>query len=260
MLLKFARKIKGFVLYRLMPPHNMFTHPAEKYYYQQYNHHISGYFERGKTLLDVGCQMGRFTIPAAIAGMHVTATDIRTSYFKFISKQINNRGNIDFRHETLEKTLAELENQRFDVVMCLELLYNLPDQENNLRALAGLVKPGGVLITSHRTTGYYLYRFIREKKYSEANMILGGNHPCYNAQTPAELVNWCSKSGLELLKIVPIGIFSGFGSDAFSGIANPGKLKQEQSDELSKMENNADLQQMFLNNARYNLLIALKKA
>jgi hypothetical protein len=88
---------------------------------------------------------------------------------------------------------------------------------------------------------------------------LVGNHPCYNAQTPAELINWCSKSGLELLKIVPIGIFSGFGSDAFSGIANPGKLNQQQSAGLSKMENNADLQKMFLNNARYNLLIAVKK-
>lgn len=259
MLLKFASRIKRFVLYRLMPPHNMFTHPAEKYYYQQYNHHISGYFERGKTLLDVGCQMGRFSIPAAISGMHVTATDIRTSYFKYISKQINNRGNIDFRHETLEKSISELENQRFDVVMCLELLYNLPDPEKNFRALAGLVKPGGVLITSHRTTGYYLYRFIREKKYSEANMILGSNHPYYNTQTPGDLADWCAESGLELLNLVPVGIFSGFGSDAFSKIANPGKLNQTQLTELSKLENNNDLHQMFLNNARYNLLIARRK-
>lgn len=247
-------------MYRLMPPHNMFTHPAEKYYYQQYNHHISRYLERGKTLLDVGCQMGRFTIPAAIAGMHVTATDIRTSYFKFISKQINNRGNVDFRHETLEKSLAELENQRFDVVMCLELLYNLSEPENNFKALSRLVKPDGVIITSHRTPGYYLYRFIREKKYIEAGMILSKNHRYYNAQTPAELSSWCSDSGLELLSLVPVGVFSGFGSDAFTGIANPGKLNSEQTKQLNELETNAELQKLFINNARYMLLIARKKS
>jgi 2-polyprenyl-3-methyl-5-hydroxy-6-metoxy-1,4-benzoquinol methylase len=260
MLLKFARKIKGFVLYRLMPPHNMFTHPAEKYYYQQYNHYISGYFERGKSLLDVGCQMGRFTIPAAIAGMHVTATDIRTTYFKYISKHLNRRGNVDFRHETLEKSLSELENKKFDVVMCLELLYNLSEPENNFKALSRLVKPDGVIITSHRTPGYYLYRFIREKKYTEAGMVLSKNHPYYNAQTPAELSSWCSDSGLELISLVPVGVFSGFGSDAFTGIANPGKLNSEQAKQLNELETNAELQKLFINNARYMLLIARKKS
>ena len=207
-------------------------------------------------MLDVGCQMGRFTIPAAFAGMTVTATDIRTSYFRYISKQIDGRGNVEFRHETLEQSLKNLQHQQFDVILCLELLYNLPETQHNIEKLSLLLKPGGVLITSHRSPGYYLFRYIREKDFEAAARILDASHPDYNAQTSEELMEMCSQSGLELLKLVPIGLFSGFGSDAFSGIANPEKMSEDEKKELFSLETHPQLMHLFANSARYNLMIA----
>ncbi len=259
MLLNFARRVLNFARYRLIPPHNMFTHKAEQFYFEEYNRYISPYLVKGQTMLDIGCQMGRFTIPAALKGLNVVATDIRTSYFRFISKKINGKGNVEFRLETLEQSLKSLPKGHFDVVMCLELLYNLPDPAQNLQKLAMLLKPGGVLITSHRSPGYYLFRFIREKNYEAANLILQANHPDYNAQTVDELKTLCLQSDLELLQLVPIGLFSGFGSDAFSGIANPAKMSEQNKLALSRFETNHDLSQMFGNSARYNLMIGRQK-
>jgi SAM-dependent methyltransferase len=155
--------------------------------------------------------------------------------------------------------LKSLPKGHFDVVMCLELLYNLPDPAQNLQKLAMLLKPGGVLITSHRSPGYYLFRFIREKNYEAANLILQAKHPDYNAQTVDELKTLCLQSDLELLQLVPIGLFSGFGSDAFSGIANPAKMSEQNKLALSRFETNHDLSQMFGNSARYNLMIGRQK-
>lgn len=259
MLLNFSRRVINFARYRLIPPHNMFSHKAEQFYFDEYMQFISPYLIKGQTMLDIGCQMGRFTIPAALAGVKVVATDIRTSYFRFISKEINGIGNVEFRHETLEQSLSSLPKEQFDVVMCLELLYNLPDTEQNLQKLALLLKPGGVLITSHRSPGYYLFRFIREKNFEAANLILQAKHPDYNAQTVDELKTLCIKSGLELLQLVPVGLFSGFGSDAFSGIANPMKLSEQEKQALKQFETNPDLGKLYGNSARYNLMIGKRK-
>ncbi|MDY0103881.1 MAG: methyltransferase domain-containing protein [Lentimicrobium sp.] len=239
-----------------MPPHNMFTHKAEHFYYEEYYHYISPYLLKGQKLLDIGCQMGRFTIPAASAGMNVTATDLKKSYFRFISKKINGKGNVEFRHETLDQSLENLPADYFDVILCLELLYNLPDPQQNIKKLSKLLKPGGVLITSHRSLGYYLYRYAKEKNFNAARLILDDKHPDYNAQTVQSLTIMCGEAGLELMRMAPIGMFSGFGSDAFSGILNPAKLVDEHKDELFQIETNPALVELFANSARYNLMIA----
>ncbi|MBW6490584.1 MAG: methyltransferase domain-containing protein [Lentimicrobium sp.] len=252
----FIIRVLNFLKYRIMPPHNMLTHKAEKFYFEEYMHYISRYFVKGKDLLDIGCQMGRFAIPAALTGANVVATDIRKRYFHSISKIIDGRANIAFRHETLNQSVNNLPHQKFDVVLCLELLYNLPDPETNIKKLALLLKPGGYLITSHRTPGYYMYRFIREKNFDSVSQILTKTHPDYNAQTAGEIKAICEAAGLKPLKIVPIGIFSGFGSDAFSGIANPAKMSEKIRKQLFLLETNPELMRLFENSARYNLLIA----
>lgn len=256
MKINFINRVFNFLKYRIIPPHNMLTHQAEKFYYKEYMQCISGYVVKGHDLLDIGCQMGRFTIPAALSGVNVTATDIRKKYFQAISKKLYGKANVIFRHETLEQSLNNLPKGRFDVILCLELLYNLPDPEENMKKLSLLLKPGGVLITSHRSLGYYLYRFIRKKKFDSIRQILEGNHPYYNAQTRSEIKAMCESAGLKCLNLAPVGIFSGFGSDAFAGIANPEKLKESDKQQLFLLETDPRLMNLFADSARYHLLIA----
>lgn len=250
----------NYIRYRIIPPHNMHTHPAERFYFREYMQYIQPYLIHGKSLLDAGCQKGRFTIPAVRAGMHVTATDIRQSFFRYIQGRLHSHELVEFRKESLETTCSVLSPESFDVVLCLELLYNLPGPAIHVAGLTRLAKPGGMVIVSHRTPGYYIYRFIRDGNFKAVEQILRNEHPFYNAQTPEELNEIYRGAGLLLQKIVPVGMFSGFGKDTFAGMANPGKLNAGDREALFKMETNPDLIRMFGNNARYWLVIAEKEA
>jgi 2-polyprenyl-3-methyl-5-hydroxy-6-metoxy-1,4-benzoquinol methylase len=250
-------RIKGFVKYRLKRPHNMFTHKAEQFYFQEYADVILPFILPGNALLDVGCQFGRFSIPAYQAGAQVTATDIHEKYFRFINTQLG-ENSIEFRLEDIETTCKTLPESSFDIILCLELLYNLPDPQEKIEALSRLLKPGGILITTHRTAGYYVYRFIREKKFDELMQLLSNSHPNYNAQTADELNRMYHNADLRVNQITPIGMFSGFGADAFSGIANPEKMTKEEKATLFQFETNAKLYSLFGENARYWLVVAGK--
>lgn len=253
-MMSFARKVRNYFRYRILPPHNMYTHKAERYYYEQYAKTILPLFKEGKSMLDIGCQFGRFTIPAIEKGVHVTATDIHQRYFKYISQKIPADSPINFRLESIDNTYHALQDKKFDIVLCLELLYNLKNPTYHLRSLAQLVKPGGYILTSHRTLGYYLYRYIREQNFEAAHDILKGAHPDYNAQSVKELQEMFIAAGIEIQTISPIGIFSGFGNDPFSRIANPSKLNSDLQKQLFNLENNKQLTDLYENCARYILI------
>lgn len=236
----------------------MYTHKAERFYFEEYASHILPFFEKGKSLLDIGCQMGRFTIPAAKAGMEITATDIKSGFFRFIKRQLKGYSQITFRKENLEQTCQAFPPESFDMILCIELLYNLHDPDENIKKLALLLKPGGLLVTSHRTPGYYIYRFVKTSNYKAINQIIDGNHPYYNAQTMDKLKQILRDSNLNVKCVEPIGMFSGFGKDAFTHIANPGKLNPEQKSALKMLETSPELKNLFSNNARYLLAVSEK--
>jgi len=247
---KLTKKIIAHIKYRLLPPYNMYKNSGEQYYFQQYAQHILPYFQAKKTLLDIGCQYGRFTIPAAQSEMKVTATDIRQLFFNYIKKQCpNSKYEIKFRKEFIDETISNLNEEKFDLILCIELLYNLPNHEEIIKQLSQMLALDGKLICSHRTKGYYIYRFIKEGKYDEVEKILSNSHQQYNAQTKQELIDMYSKLGLKVLDIFPIGIFSGIGNDAFSHHANPSKIKNKYF--LQKLETTTQLTSTYIENARY---------
>ena len=109
-------RIQNFIKYKLVPPHNMFKHKAERFYFEEYYRIIQPYLIKDNKLLDIGCQNGRFTVPAAKAGMTITSTDIKKTYFSFIEKQIP-ASHIDFRLEGIDESMDLLPKSHYDVVL-----------------------------------------------------------------------------------------------------------------------------------------------
>lgn len=242
--------------------HNMYSHRAEKFYFNLYFDYIQKYLKKGARVLDIGCQYGRFTIPLANAGFKVTATDLYERYFRYIKRKLIKKAAVKFLKESIQETIKKQPLSFYDVILCLEVLYILPKYlfiKDLIMGMSRLLKPKGVLITSHRSVGYYLYRFIKEKKFKEAEAISSGKHAKFNCQTPEQLKDLYSKCNLNILQIKPIGIFSGFFSDPFKSVANPIKLKKDQLAELKKFETNSFLHSLFINNARYILVFSRKK-
>lgn len=249
---KILRKLKKI----FGPALNMHTHPAERYYFEQYYRVLCNTLPSRSKILDIGCQYGRFTIPLANGGHTVTATDITERYFGYILKHLKDPASVTLRKESVEDTLRNLDGKQFDAVLCLELLYNLPDPATLMKGMKKLLAPGGVLIASHRSPGYYAYRFLKENNPGAVRAILEGTHPDYNAVSLEKLLRLYGDMGFKVLNTVGIGSFSGFWNDPFAAVADPSKMTPEQLKELSLLENDAVLNTMFINSARYILVVA----
>lgn len=253
-----VKKIKGKLKSIFAPVFNMHKHKAEQYYFKQYINIIYEFLKPNSKILDIGCQYGRFSIPLIDKGHALVCTDINEKYFSYIKKQLSVSSNVSFIKESIEKTILNQTHKEYDAILCLELLYNLNNPEQYIYNLSKLLKKEGLLITSHRSIGYYGYRFLKENNCHGFSDILQNKHISYNALPHDELIKLYENNRFKILKTYGIGIFSGFYSDAFAGIANPQKLNENELNDLSLLENDENLNKMFINNARYILVIAQK--
>ena len=101
---------------------------------------------RGKTVLEAGCGAGRFTEILLEAGARVVAADLSSA----VEANHANCG----RHPDYFVCQADIRTlpvaaRSFDVVVCLGVIQHTPVPEQTIAALAGYVKPGGLLVIDH---------------------------------------------------------------------------------------------------------------
>ena len=237
--------------------YNMHTYKAEQFYFRQYFSYIEPCLAPGMKILDIGCQYGRFTIPLAERGYDITATDLNDKFFKYISKKLPHN-KISFRKEGIQTTINELQGWKFDLILCLELLYYVPDAGEILRNLKTLLSDKGIIVISYRSMGYYIYRYIKQKKFEDIDKLLSHTHSDYNAWFADELMILYESSGLEIISMNGVGLFSGYENDPFADIYNPAKADNDSNRFIYRLENDNKIQQHFLDNSRYILVIAKK--
>ncbi|OGX41699.1 MAG: hypothetical protein A3C53_04870 [Omnitrophica WOR_2 bacterium RIFCSPHIGHO2_02_FULL_68_15] len=166
------------------------------------------------TVLEAGCQAGRLVVPLARLGFAVTGID--TSGFALRRARVHARSAgvaARFIKGDLLKVLRS-GRHRYDIVVCAEVLYLSPRYREMLAALAGAVKPGGLLCVSHRPKTYYLLEALRHGNVEAARRVLAssegrfdGPHPergYYNWQTDEELRALYRELGLEGVAVYPI--------------------------------------------------------
>lgn len=255
---KLLRKVIGKIRQLTRKSHNMYLHPAEQYYFDVYWSYIAPYLQSPSYILEIGCQHGRFTIPMARIGHRIEATDINSKYFSSVRKKLGNNRQVNFHEETIRQSLISQSVEQFDCVMCIELLYILPDYRELMSSFGEKMKKGSLFIGSHRTLGYYTYRLLGEQKIDEAVKIIDGKHPQFNATDEEQLRKQYEALGFKILLMKPIGIFSGLLKDPFTRVADPGKMGTMEREKLKKLETDPQLQSLFFNNARYILIIAEK--
>jgi 2-polyprenyl-3-methyl-5-hydroxy-6-metoxy-1,4-benzoquinol methylase len=99
----------------------------------------------GKFLLDVGCGIG--LLDFLIANREIIGVDIDR---KSLKDAIRVRENYKLKRSTFFPLVADLHappfKEKFDVVVCLEVLEHLPDDKRALAALLSVLKEDGFLI------------------------------------------------------------------------------------------------------------------
>ena len=106
---------------------------------------------RGKTVLEAGCGAGRFTEILLEAGARVVAADLSAAVEANYANCGTSRSYFICQADVLDLPVAP---RSFDVVLCLGVVQHTPDPEETIAALAGYVKPGGLLAIDHYSRAY----------------------------------------------------------------------------------------------------------
>jgi 2-polyprenyl-6-hydroxyphenyl methylase / 3-demethylubiquinone-9 3-methyltransferase len=149
----------------------------------------------GLSCLDVGCGGGLVAEPLARMGAVVTGIEPEDANIAAARTHAEGQGlAIDYRAVRAEDMAAE--GRVFDVVTCLEVIEHVPDVAAFLAIVAGLVRPGGLLIVStlNRTLKSYALAIIGAEYV--LRWVPAGTHQWDRFVMPDELAAHLTALGL----------------------------------------------------------------
>jgi 2-polyprenyl-6-hydroxyphenyl methylase / 3-demethylubiquinone-9 3-methyltransferase len=158
---------------------------------------------KGLKLLDVGCGGGLLSEPLARLGAEMTGLDAAEQNIKVAALHAEESGlTIDYRHLSVEELAARPE--RFDAVLNMEVVEHVADVGGFLRASAGLVRPGGVMIvaTLNRTPKAFLMAIVGAEYL--LRWLPRGTHDWRRFVRPSELAAALRGTGLQIEEITGV--------------------------------------------------------
>ena len=152
---------------------------------------------KGLRVLDIGCGGGLLCEPMANFGADVIGADATEKNIHVASAHAEKSGlDIDYRHTTAEQ-LAE-DNEKFDVIINMEVIEHVSDVDSFLTACRSLLKDNGVMLIStlNRTPKSFLFAIVG------AEYILGwlpkGTHTWDKFFKPSELTKHLAHNGFAM--------------------------------------------------------------
>ena len=137
-------------------------------------------------MLDIGCGGGLVAEPLARLGAKVTGIDPAAETIEAAKAHAKGaRLDIIYRAATAEELAAE--GLRFDAVLLLEVVEHVPDVPQFLKAVAPLVKPGGVMILSTINRTFKAYALVIIGAELILRWLPAGTHDWARFVTPDEL-------------------------------------------------------------------------
>lgn len=148
-------------------------------------------------LADIGCGGGLLSEPLARLGAHVTGIDASQRAIDVAKEHADRQSlTVDYRCCTAEDLAEDLSGE-FDVVTCLEIVEHVADVPSFVAAVAGLLKPGGLIFfsTLNRTAKSFAVA-IAGAEYL-LKLLPRGTHDWRRFLTPAELQQFAAEAELE---------------------------------------------------------------
>ncbi|MBL8587937.1 MAG: bifunctional 2-polyprenyl-6-hydroxyphenol methylase/3-demethylubiquinol 3-O-methyltransferase UbiG [Methylobacteriaceae bacterium] len=151
----------------------------------------------GLTVLDVGCGGGILCEPMARMGAEVTGIDPAPGNVEIARAHAERSGlSIAYRAESAEALAAA--GERFDAVLCMEVVEHVVDPGAFVATVAGLTRPGGAFFAStlNRTLKSFALAIVGAEYV--LRWLPRGTHDWNKFLTPQELADMIRAGGLEV--------------------------------------------------------------
>ena len=154
----------------------------------------------GRRALDVGCGAGLLAEPLARLGAAVTGLDAAPEN---VAVAVAHAAAAGLAIEYRAGELAQLGDERFDLVTCLEVIEHVADPAAFVRGLAAALAPGGLMIlsTPNRTP---LSRLALVGAAEATGLIPRGTHDWHRFLTPDELTMLLASEGLAVRDVTGV--------------------------------------------------------
>jgi 2-polyprenyl-6-hydroxyphenyl methylase/3-demethylubiquinone-9 3-methyltransferase len=152
---------------------------------------------KGLRMLDIGCGAGILSEPLARLGGTMVGADPSEENIAVASAHAEDNGvAVDYRATTAE-ALAEA-NEKFDVVLAMEVVEHVNDVPEFVATCATMVKPGGLMIaaTLNRTLKSFALAIVGAEYV--LRWLPRGTHQWDKFVTPAELERAIESTGLNV--------------------------------------------------------------
>jgi 2-polyprenyl-6-hydroxyphenyl methylase/3-demethylubiquinone-9 3-methyltransferase len=153
---------------------------------------------KGLRMLDIGCGAGILSEPLARLGATMVGADPSEENIAVASAHAEDNGvDVDYRATTAE-ALAEA-NEKFDVVLAMEVVEHVNDVTEFVATCAAMVKPGGLMIaaTLNRTLKSFALAIVGAEYI--LRWLPRGTHQWDKFVTPAELERAIESTGLNVI-------------------------------------------------------------
>jgi 2-polyprenyl-3-methyl-5-hydroxy-6-metoxy-1,4-benzoquinol methylase len=156
-----------------------------------------GYFTPQSRVLEFGCGTGGTAIQHAPYVAHVHAIDVSSKMIDIAKSQADTASppvtNVHFECAGIDTFQAP---EPYDVVMGMSILHLLPNKDEILQRVHGMVKPGGYFVSSTACLGDFGAAIFL--KYATPPLTFLGVMPTLNVFTKDELKTSIEKAGFSI--------------------------------------------------------------
>jgi ubiquinone/menaquinone biosynthesis C-methylase UbiE len=119
------------------------------------------YFQPDMAALEFGCGTGSTAITHAPYVKHIHAIDISSKMIEIAQGKADAEKvtNVTFEQSTIEQ--ISVSDQTLDAVLALSILHLLDNKEAVIAKVHGMLKPGGIFVTSTACIGDTMMRFLK---------------------------------------------------------------------------------------------------